>query len=65
MQELSSRGVVAATRGRQAGYVLLRDAERATMECFLGFKECSDETARAVHCSWRPVMERLFNLLRE
>lgn len=79
MQELSRQGIVASTRGRQGGYTLLKASdqvslmevvtliggERATKECFLGFKECLDQTACAMHCNWRPVKERLFTLLRE
>jgi Rrf2 family protein len=79
MQEFSRRGIVGSVRGRQGGYTMLRSAdqvsllevmtviggERATTECFLGFKECSDDTACAMHCVWRPVKEKLFRLLRE
>lgn len=79
MQEFSRRGIVGSSRGRQGGYYMARSAdkvslmevmtviggERATKECFLGFKECSDETACAMHCRWRPVKERLFKLLQE
>ncbi|MEW5789189.1 MAG: Rrf2 family transcriptional regulator [Pseudomonadota bacterium] len=79
MQEFSRRGIVGSTRGRQGGYYMMRDArdlnlmeimtvvggEKATKECFLGFKECSDETACAMHCNWRPVKEKLFELLKE
>lgn len=79
MQEFSRRSIVGSTRGRQGGYFMMREAseinllevmtvvggEKATKECFLGFKECSDETACAMHCNWRPVKEKLFGLLRE
>lgn len=79
MQEFSRRGIVGSSRGRQGGYFMAKDAaqvslmevmtviggERATKECFLGFKECSDETACAMHCGWRPVKEKLFTLLQE
>ena len=79
MQEFSRRGIVGSSRGRQGGYFMVKPAaevslmevmtvingERATTECFLGFKECSDETACALHCRWRPVKEKLFGLLAE
>jgi len=79
MQEFSRRGIVGSARGRQGGYYMMKDAhqvslmevitvingERATKECFLGLKECSDETACAMHCRWRPVKEKLFKLLEE
>jgi len=79
LQEFARRGVITSTRGRQGGYAMLKEAdavslleimtilggERAATECFLGFKECSDETACAMHRTWRPVKERLFKLLRE
>lgn len=79
MQEFSRRGIVGSSRGRQGGYFMMRSpdqvslmevmtvigGERATKECFLGFKECSDETACAMHCRWRPVKEKLFSLLQE
>ena len=79
MQEFSRRGIIGSSRGRQGGYYLVKPAggvslmeiitvvngERATKECVLGLKECSDETACAVHCRWRPVKEKLFRLLEE
>ncbi len=79
LQEFVRRGVITSMRGRQGGFAMLKTAEevslmeimtiiggeRATAECFLGFKACADESACAMHCNWRPVKENLFQLLRE
>ncbi len=79
MLQFTRAGVVESSRGRLGGYRLGRSAqslnlkeileiiggERATTECLLGFKACSDETACAMHCQWRPVKQVLFQLLEE
>lgn len=79
MQRLTRRGILASDRGPHGGYRLTHaayglslrtvvhivDGERATSECLLGFKACSDEHACAMHCRWRPVKEELFRLLDE
>jgi Rrf2 family transcriptional regulator, iron-sulfur cluster assembly transcription factor len=79
MLQFARAGVVESSRGRLGGYRLGRSprdlnlreilviigGERAMTECLLGFKECSDETACAMHCQWRPVKQVLFQLLEE
>lgn len=71
--------LVESRRGRHGGFRLIRNAEALSMkdimlvvggasclkECFLGFKECSDETACALHSRWRPVKLTLLNLLEQ
>jgi Rrf2 family protein len=79
MLQFVRAGIVESSRGRQGGFRLARPAEdlslmeimaviggeRSLKECLLGFKECSDETACAMHCQWRPVKETLFHLLEK
>lgn len=71
--------IIESCRGRQGGFRLLRSADSLSLreimeviggehcmkECLLGFKECSDETACATHCQWRPVKQELLKLLEE
>lgn len=70
---------IESSRGRMGGFRLARSpddislkeilkivgGERSLEECLLGFKKCSDETACAMHCQWRPVKEALFHLLEK
>jgi Rrf2 family transcriptional regulator, iron-sulfur cluster assembly transcription factor len=79
MLQLARVGIVESSRGRLGGFRLLRSpedlslkeiialtgGERQMKECLLGFKDCSDETACAMHCEWRPVKEVLCQLLEE
>lgn len=79
MQLFAHADIVESSRGRFGGFRLHRDpdhlflreimeianGERQMKECLLGFKECSDETACALHCQWRPVKLSLLKLLEE
>jgi Rrf2 family protein len=79
MLQFVHANIVESSRGRQGGFRLSRNAndlylreivevisgERSMKECLLGFKECSDETACALHCHWYPVKHDLYHLLQE
>lgn len=79
MLQFARGGIVESSRGRLGGFRLVRcpadlslkeiialtGGERQMKECLLGFKDCFDETACAMHCEWRPVKEVLFQLLEE
>ena len=79
MLQFVRANIVESSRGRQGGFRLIRNAdevnlreimeviggERCMKECLMGFRECSDETACAMHCQWRPVKQVLIKLLEE
>ncbi len=79
MLQFARAGIVESSRGRLGGFRLGRSPEglnlkeiisvtsgdRQMQECMLGFKDCSDETACAMHCEWRPVKQALCQLLEE
>ena len=79
MLQFAHAKIVESSRGRLGGFRLCRKAdelslkeimeviggERSMKECLLGFKECSDETACAMHAHWYPVKQVLFLLLQE
>ena len=79
MLQFVHANIIESARGRQGGFRLIRSAEdlslkevmeviggeRSMKECLLGFKECSDETACAMHCHWYPVKQVLYKLLEE
>lgn len=74
---LSSNGLLYSTRGRHGGFCLREEVERADLlqvlcltegasfshGCVLGLKECADETACPMHCSWKPIKERIVRVL--
>jgi Rrf2 family transcriptional regulator, iron-sulfur cluster assembly transcription factor len=79
MLQFVNADIVESSRGRQGGFRLSRDAnqlflmeiveviggERRMKECLLGLKECSEETACAMHCQWYPVKQELLQLLEQ
>ncbi len=79
MLQFVRANIVESMRGRAGGFrlshsatgVTLKEimdvigAERSMKECLLGFKECSDDTACAMHCQWRPVKQGMYELLEQ
>jgi Rrf2 family protein len=79
MLQFVNANIVESSRGRQGGFRLSRNAndlylmeiveviggERRMKECLLGLKECSEETACAMHCQWYPVKQELHQLLEQ
>jgi Rrf2 family protein len=77
MLQFTHARIIESSRGRRGGFRLRRSAddlslkeimqviggERSMKECVLGFKECSEETACAIHCQWYPVKQVLYQLL--
>lgn len=77
LQQLVVAGLLEAARGRMGGYRLAQppaeisvrrimmaiDGGKIEHECLLGFKTCSEDTACALHCQWRPVKDSLLDLL--
>lgn len=78
MQQLARAGLLSAQRGRRGGYRLARDPANIHLydilsavepvaryeACILGHKECSDETACAIHKAWKSARSRVLNLLK-
>jgi len=66
-------------RGRLGGFCLRENAEKTdlmqilkltegagfTDNCLLGLKVCSDETACPMHTRWKPIKEKVVQLLNE
>lgn len=79
MQNLSKGNLLYSFRGRLGGFCLREGAEKTDLmqilmitegarfarECVLGLKVCSDETACPMHFKWKPIKEKIIDLLHE
>jgi Rrf2 family transcriptional regulator, iron-sulfur cluster assembly transcription factor len=79
MQTLCKGNLLYSYRGRQGGFCLREGGEKTdlmqalvlvegvgfTENCVLGLKVCSDATACPMHSKWKPIKEKIANLLRE
>jgi Rrf2 family protein len=79
MQILCKGNLLYSYRGRQGGFCLREGGEKTdlmqilvliegvgfTENCVLGLKVCSDATACPMHTKWKPIKEKIANLLRE
>lgn len=77
LQSLCKGGLLASHRGRLGGFSLSELPERLslmrvvsitegagfTRECLLGLKVCRDETACPMHPTWKPIKERIMQML--
>jgi Rrf2 family protein len=78
MQGLCKGSLLHSYRGRQGGFCLREGAEKTTLmevllltegkgfteDCVLGLKVCSDETACPLHTKWKPIKDKIVDLLR-
>lgn len=79
MQTLCKGNLLYSFRGRQGGFCLREGGEKTdlmqilvliegvgfTENCVLGLKICSEDTACPMHNKWKPIKEKIANLLRE
>jgi Rrf2 family protein len=79
LRQLCKEGLLQSARGRQGGFVLEPGAEKTDLlrvvslmegtgfaeDCVLGLKVCENQTACPMHFEWRPVRERIVELLRQ
>jgi len=79
MQSLCKGNLLYSYRGRLGGFCLREGMEKTdlmqiltmtegvgfTEDCLLGLKICSDATACPMHTKWKPIKEKIFNLLQE
>lgn len=79
MQNLCKGNLLYSFRGRLGGFCLregsektdlmqvlaLTEGPRFTEDCLLGLKVCSDETACPMHTKWKPIKQKVVDLLRE
>lgn len=79
MQNLCKGNLLYSFRGRLGGFCLREDAEKTNLmqvliltegsgftdNCLLGLKVCSDETACPMHTRWKPIKEKVIQLLNE
>jgi len=79
MQQLARAGLLTAQRGRRGGYRLAHDPAKIKLHdilsavepvsryeaCILGHKECSGETACAIHDAWAIARGKVLDLLRK
>ncbi|BCB25417.1 hypothetical protein SKTS_03030 [Sulfurimicrobium lacus] len=79
MQNLCKSNLLYSFRGRLGGFCLRDGAEKTdlmhilvltegagfTDNCLLGLKVCSDETACPMHSRWKPIKEKVVQLLNE
>jgi len=77
LQSLCKGGLLTSHRGRLGGFGLSEAPEKLslmnvinitegagfTKECLLGLKVCSDETACPMHPVWKPIKERILQML--
>lgn len=79
MQNLCKGNLLDSFRGRLGGFCLREGAEKTdlmhvliltegtgfTDDCVLGLKVCSDETACPMHVRWKPIKEKVVQMLNE
>lgn len=79
MQNLCKGNLLYSFRGRLGGFCLREGAEktdlmqilaltegsRFTEDCVLGLKVCSDATACPMHTKWKPIKQKIVDLLTE
>lgn len=79
MQSLCKGNLLYSFRGRLGGFCLRENAEQTSLmqvltltegsgftdNCLLGLKVCSDETACPMHSRWKPIKEKVVQLLNE
>lgn len=79
MQNLCKGNLLYSFRGRLGGFCLREGAEKTDLmqillltegqgfaqDCMLGLKECSDETACPMHTKWKPIKQRVVDLLKD
>lgn len=79
MQVLCRGNLLYSFRGRQGGFCLREGAEKTdlmriltliegpglTENCLLGLKVCADEVPCPVHTQWKPIKERIIQLLTQ
>lgn len=79
MQSLCKGNLLYSFRGRLGGFCLREGMEKTdlmqvlvltegtgfTEDCLLGLKVCSDETACPMHHRWKPIKEKVVQLLHE
>lgn len=77
LQSLCKGGLLNSHRGRLGGFSLseppanlslmrvisITEGAGFTKECLLGLKQCSDETACPMHPIWKPIKERIMQML--
>ncbi|HCA26241.1 MAG TPA: Rrf2 family transcriptional regulator [Betaproteobacteria bacterium] len=77
LQHLCKGNLLYSYRGRLGGFRLSDTAGKANLmqvllltegpgfaeECLLGLKECSDETACPMHRRWKPIKQKIIDLL--
>ena len=75
---LSKRGFIRSIRGREGGYVFLKNANRTHLVeiidavegidkytgCLLGFIECTDKNPCTLHKKWAPVRKEFLEFLQ-
>ncbi|MDR2220771.1 MAG: Rrf2 family transcriptional regulator [Methylobacillus sp.] len=78
LQLMCRGGLLQSHRGRRGGFSLrdpaanlnlmdiinITEGENFTTECLLGLKQCSDETACPMHPTWKPIKERIIQMLK-
>jgi len=79
MQNLCKGNLLYSFRGRLGGFCLREGMEKTdlmqvlvltegsgfTDDCVLGLKVCSDETACPMHYRWKPIKEKVTQMLHE
>lgn len=79
MQDLSRGGLLTSFRGRSGGFALSDPPEEINLmrillvteganfgkDCALGLKECSDETACPMHTQWKPLKQKIIEMLQQ
>lgn len=79
LQALCKGGLLTSHRGRLGGFSLseppralslmriidITEGAGFSKECLLGLKQCSDETACPMHPIWKPIKERIIQMLEE
>ena len=77
LQSLCKGGLLISHRGRLGGFSLSESPDKMslmrvinitegagfTKECLLGLKVCSDETACPMHPIWKPIKERILQMM--
>lgn len=77
LQSLCKGGMLISHRGRLGGFSLAEPPDKMslmrvinitegagfTKECLLGLKVCSDETACPMHPIWKPIKERILQMM--
>jgi Rrf2 family protein len=79
LQTLTRGGLVRSFRGRSGGFCLKEGADKTTIlaimaliegpglseSCVLGLKACEDDNPCPMHRRWKPLKQRLLDLLQD